>query len=658
MNRVTLVIVVLLSLFFISCEKSGKLQPTADVQEPEEPLFEETDRRKENNEVWASTGFSLDVLFSNDFLNANDCYQSEEIFSSCLMAIDALYRSPVDASYSSKEQALQLGVSGGLIQVFAYSKEGSSEVRKTRKTWNQFNNKKRESFRRVFRTQSTTITTPYNTRHRYPVFGVNELEQLMQEALLWARENVDQQDQPRIAGGVYNVFLEESVDPFARMIPQGSNAPSSGKKYFGIGAHVHIYKWAEDKQTIDDETLRGAIGVKPFPGSPAQASGLKKGDLILAIDGVDVRGLEGIEEGVALIKGPKDTQVRLTILDICDGSQKDVVVTRGPITYSSNWIADSRFVNTKQLEYTPCEDSSSNEKAFYIPLGSFLNGHLCQGFGLLQFQDLQNPNSIGMILDLRENGGGDLHETVCMLDTIIQSDEIMLTTLPVEKGKLNPQGEVEEVFFTKKPYLVDPNDLNGNRFNPSGTYNKNIVVLIDEDSASASEIFAGTIQDMKRGYVIGGRSFGKGTVQSGEPVVISQDGSRRNPLLRFETTAIYTLNSARSPQSYGIISDFLFSWTGEPIELDPDHVSQREQYFFNNIGFDVTPWEQNRPDEVAEIMDCVSDKSKMGEVLKDKIANDKRYSRPFMRDYQLELAKDVLSCMPKVAPFLKSPLVQ
>ncbi len=128
------------------------------------------------------------------------------------------------------------------------------------------------------------------------------------------------------------------------------------------------------------------------------------------------------------------------------------------------------------------------------------------------------------------------------------------------------------------------------------------------------------------------------------------------PLELSFTKAIYTLNSGRSPQGYGIIPDFHFSRTGEPLDNEAHYISNGDRLFFNNIQFENDPWEQNRPDEVTRLNDCINKADRMGENLKKKIQEDERYERPFAGDYHIELAKDILMCSDPRPEIIPMPL--
>ncbi len=475
-------------------------------------------------------------------------------------------------------------------------------------------------------------------------------------------KKIPKEDQSYFAGYTYNTFLSETSDPNSDISPMPD--PPQPSKYFGIGTRIMKYH-------SDNEDLNGLLMISPFKGSPAQIADIKSGDLIKSVDGVNVKDLP-IENIVKQITGTQGTKVTLGVLGFCDNQEKEISVTRGPIIPPFHWHEESRFVNVdKEETFKHCETQgsedpeteSSNSKnpssilgfqALYVPLKTFKNddpsqhGKLCNEFIELQLKDIKNPSSIGMIIDLRGNTGGSLYEVSCMLNTLIQSNDVIVRQLPIKEGKLLTQTTRTSFYFTKGGFIP----ANDSSFL---SYNKNIVVLVDNISASASEIFAGTIQDMKYGWVVGNRTFGKGTIQSSSSETLP--GYKR-PINKSLTIGIYTLNSERSPQGYGIIPDFHFSRTGEPIQEQSDYVSFMDKRFFNNIQFENNVWKQNRPDELAQMSECVHKAGMLGRTLKENSKSDERYTRNlFVTDYQLELAKDILFCSPVVESTLRWPSV-
>src|SRR5690606_15536072 len=162
---------------------------------------------------------------------------------------------------------------------------------------------------------------------------------------------------------------------------------------------------------------------------PAMKAGLKAGDMIYKVDGVDVQD-KTIEEVATAIKGPQGTTVTLTVKRICSGEMEDVPVQRGPITVAPDITEDSYYVNfddsSAELKKAACSYNTvdtSKPQALVIPIAHFDSSAgspgqatLCEKFSQLLEADMANPNSIGLIVDLRENPGGDVQQVSCMLD--------------------------------------------------------------------------------------------------------------------------------------------------------------------------------------------------------------------------------------------------
>lgn len=227
------------------------------------------------------------------------------------------------------------------------------------------------------------------------------------------------------------------------------------------------------------------------PGSPCWKQGqLKVGDLITKVaqgDGepVDIVGMR-VDDAVKLIRGKKGTEVRLTVKKP-DGSSIIIPIVRDVV------ILEETFAQSAIID--------QQKKIGYIRLPSFYadkskdkrSGHTCSEDIRKELEKLKDEKVTGIILDLRDNGGGYLDEVIKMMGLFIEKG-------PVVQVKTRLQGvNVYE----------DPD--NGNV-----VYDGPLVVLINENSASASEILAAAIQDYHRGLVVGSSasSFGKGTVQN------------------------------------------------------------------------------------------------------------------------------------------------
>ena len=248
----------------------------------------------------------------------------------------------------------------------------------------------------------------------------------------------------------YTVYYHESDIEDYRMMTTG--------QYGGIGAL--IVKIGSDTYISE-----------PYEGNPAFASGLRAGDKILSIDGKSMKGLASDEVSSSL-KGPKGTIIEIEIeRPQQEGTQK-IKVTRDEI----------------KLPDVPYS-GMINETVGYIRLNSFTqtaSNEVRSAFLKLKEQGMKE-----LVFDLRGNGGGLLIEAVKIVNMFIKKGEVVVTT----KGRVPDENRVYKT-------MEEPLDLN-----------IPLVVLIDEGSASASEIVSGSLQDLDRAVIVGTTSYGKGLVQ-------------------------------------------------------------------------------------------------------------------------------------------------
>jgi carboxyl-terminal processing protease len=228
----------------------------------------------------------------------------------------------------------------------------------------------------------------------------------------------------------------------------------------------------------DKESL---LIVRVIPKSPAEENGLKEGDRILAVDGTTTRGRD-TDSAADLLQGKEGTTVRLSILSLGLGQQpRDVSITRRQIEVPS--VEDVRMIN-HQLGYIKLTNFQSKT---CLELTKALN-------------ELNGKGMKCLVLDLRRNPGGLFHIGVDVANMFIEKGAIVRT-----QGR--EQGP-------DAPCMAK-----------GDTWHVPLILLIDEESASASEIVAGAIRDHDRGVLIGKRSYGKGTIQKIIPV---QTGAARN----------------------------------------------------------------------------------------------------------------------------------
>ena len=211
--------------------------------------------------------------------------------------------------------------------------------------------------------------------------------------------------------------------------------------------------------------------VSPIPETPAEKAGLKAGDLILKVDGVDYTG-DQLTEASNKIKGPAGTTVQLEILR---GTQTlDFTITREEIRTSP--------ITTKVLE----------NNIGYMDFTTFDEG-IAADFAT-KYDALVKQGVKSLIIDVRFNGGGYVDGALSILDTLLPKGKTELITDDKTNG--------ETVFKTKK----------------DGSITMPIVVLVNEYSASATEIFAGALKENGRAKLVGVKTYGKGVIQSVLPV--------------------------------------------------------------------------------------------------------------------------------------------
>jgi carboxyl-terminal processing protease len=287
----------------------------------------------------------------------------------------------------------------------------------------------------------------------------------------------------------------------------------------GLDPHSDYLKPKEQQELMESSSGKfGGLGivinkkddlievVSPIDDTPAYRAGLKAGDMIIKIGDKAVRGMS-LEDGVSLMRGTPTTSVDLTIARKGEKPFK-VNIVRDIITITSA----RGYLLDKDLGYLRI--SSFQEPTTNLVIKS-IDKLIKQNNGKLK----------SLIIDLRNNPGGLLTSAIQISDAFLDNKELVVYT----KGKLKSQFSE---FFAK------PGDITGGA---------NIVVLINEGSASASEILAGALQDNKRALVIGKKSFGKGSVQT---IVELDDGYG----LKI-TTARYYTPSGRSIQAKGIEPD-------------------------------------------------------------------------------------------------------
>jgi carboxyl-terminal processing protease len=274
-------------------------------------------------------------------------------------------------------------------------------------------------------------------------------------------------------------------------------------EYEGIGAYIDT---SGDYVEI----------ISPITGSPAEAAGLKSGDLIVGIDGEDMTGVSG-DVVHSLILGPAGTDVTLTVKRESLDEPFDVTITRAKIIVPS--------VESKMLE--------DEDNLAYVRINIF--GEDTADDLHNQLRELMKNDPRGLVLDLRGNGGGYLDTAIDVVSEFIDSGVVVYE----EYGDGS-----RDSYDVKRGGLATEIPL---------------VVLVDEGTASASEITAGAIQDYERGILVGTTTYGKGSVQNWLALVNDQ-GAIRITIARWLTP------SGRQINEIGIEPDYVVEFTEQDIE--------------------------------------------------------------------------------------------
>ena len=280
------------------------------------------------------------------------------------------------------------------------------------------------------------------------------------------------------------VKMLEEMDPHSVYIPaedlQAADEPLNGN-FEGVGIQFNIFK----------DTI---MVVSPISGGPSEKLGIMAGDRIVTVDGEVVAGTNLTNKDVQrLLKGPKGT---LVTVGIKRGKEPELLtfeIIRDKIPIYS---VDASFMVTPEIGY--------------IKVNRFAKTTMTEMYSA--FANLKRSGMQDLILDLQGNGGGMLRTAIQMADEFLSEDKLLVYTegrsFPRENTKARIPGRFEQ---------------------------GRLVVLIDQGSASASEIVSGAVQDWDRGLIVGRRSFGKGLVQ--RPVRLTDDSAVRLTVQKYYTPA-------------------------------------------------------------------------------------------------------------------------
>lgn len=267
-------------------------------------------------------------------------------------------------------------------------------------------------------------------------------------------------DEEKLIEGAIKGYVEGLEDPYTEYLTkeemQDFTEETSGE-YVGIGVYITNYK-----------TNNSILVVGVMKGSPALDAGMQAGDIIEKIDGTLYTG-EQLNSATRVLKGQEGTNVKVTI--VRDGKEEELNIVRKKITVD--------HVASQMLE----------DNIGYIQVDSFDSGVADRAEE--QLNELKEKGAKGIILDLRSNGGGIVDEATGIADLFLNKGETVLIT----KGKSENEDETKA---KKDPIIKDIP----------------LVVLVNQGSASASEILAGALKDKYGATIVGMNTYGKGVIQT------------------------------------------------------------------------------------------------------------------------------------------------
>ncbi len=403
-------------------------------------------------------------------------------------------------------------------------------------------------------------------------------------------KNTNEKNRSYYASMIYNEFLKVAVDPHSYIMPSNlmEDLSSSSREQKGIGVTLKKFEFNGIDKIIINEVL---------DNSPAESSGLQSGDIIISVN--KEINFEGMFEELTSID-----ELDLTI------NRKDSIL----------YIKMMRSVYKRENVRSHVFMEEGNSYG-HIKLQSFSNNLSCFEVKKNILQMKKSFNIQGLVLDLRDNGGGLVTEAQCILSLFLAPG--------LKTWMARTLGE-DTLFY----------DINTSLENSNVFQSKPVVVLINGNSASASEATAMYLQDYEKGFVVGERSFGKGSMQS---IFVDEN----NPMiLKAETTALYYGPKGVSPQLYGVSPDFVVDTDGNKLE-GSTYFREQDQFAFpikDKGSVDrLNLISHKRKTDNKNIQKCLREKSSLKDAVKRMTTSKQR-----VFDFQLAFAKQAIDCAARV----------
>ncbi|WP_347357317.1 S41 family peptidase [Bdellovibrio sp.] len=417
----------------------------------------EASKVKSTENYWAETGLGPAAL--EDLLQDQTCSSSQRYFLACANSVLTV----------ANRYNLSLGLNGELVPVHESLSADMSSEKKQLEPWQKF--------------------FAENTAKAVKISFLKAWQELQEK-------HIPESQRAMMVGLGLNGFISVFRDPHTYFMP--------------VSQFQEVISRADSRSVslgISLGTANGRYVIRKLTeGSPAKLAGLQKGDVLLSVNGFEVKGL--LQARVSeLLKGEVGEVAKVRVLR--DGEELKFRLRRQEITIAT--------VSTRVIE--------GIKPIAVVGINKFARG-ACEK--VKESLDILKESHVrGLLLDLRDNPGGQMEEAACIASLFVGPDEKIF-----EVRYLDPSKKSEEYYGGEEKRFDLP-----------------MAVLINAASASASEIVAGALRDLNRAVLVGERTFGKGSFQEGEY------WSQNKKIALFETKGFYYLPSGRSPQMKGLEPD-------------------------------------------------------------------------------------------------------
>ncbi|MES2769170.1 MAG: S41 family peptidase [Bdellovibrionota bacterium] len=524
---------------------------------------------------WDSTNLSTSSL--EEYVNTERCYKNPDEFLGCIAAMNSLLReknkvlsnNQIKNLASMKQTVLQIG------PILIKNYEAPLVDFKSADSWEKF------------KVTNIQINNSWKQFYFSTIHYRLNIDQLLKETIALSQIN---NNKAKI-GKAINAFYSASLDPHTYILPKvtwDATYAKSEEKLIGAGVYV---------KKLNEQYI-----LQPMEDGSAERSGIKNLDALLKVDGRDVSNL-GQEEVVALIRGVENTTVTLTVER--KKQPVDIQVVRTAYQLKN--------IHSKILS----DPLMPHKKIGYIKIARFNVTGVCTQF-INAATNLRRQGAEVLILDLRSNGGGSVSEAVCIAEMYIDKNKIIVTKRDPATGEVIKEAGLHK--STKDAPL----------FNLYGK--KPLYILQNADSASASELLAGSLVTYGRAIVIGERSFGKGTLQRSQNSFVTRIFTG---MMMMKTVARFHFANGTSNQLHGIQPDILVH--SKPDAKSADYFALREADLYPNVIVAAKAPVTFPKFAIDKINLCIKTRNMLST----------EYSNPSSEvalDYQLLVAREAASC--------------